>query len=164
MVDWASVKNALPRRLELIRAVRVGVIGDFCLDAYLLLDPAGSEISIETGLATLAVREQRYSLGGAGNVAANLRALGAGSVRVFGVAGDDPFGWQMLRLLEKEKVDVRGLLLQREAWQTPTYTKPYEGEQEGRRIDYGNFNELASETAEALLACLERRRGADSWW
>ena len=159
MVDWASVKNALPRLLELIRAVRVGVIGDFCLDAYLLLDPAGSEVSIETGLATLAVREQCYSLGGAGNVAANLRALGAGSVRVFGVAGDDPFGWQMLRLLEKEKVDVRGLLLQREAWQTPTYTKPYEGGEEGRRIDYGNFNELASETAEALLACLERAAG-----
>jgi rfaE bifunctional protein kinase chain/domain len=150
------VKNALPRLLERIRSVRIGVIGDFCLDAYLCLDPAASEISIETGLPTLAVREQRYSLGGAGNVAANLRALDAGSVRVFGVAGDDPFGWQMLRLLEKEKVDVRGLLLQGEAWQTPTYTKPYEGERESRRIDYGNFNTLAPETTEALLANLEQ--------
>ncbi len=150
------MKNSLPRLLERLRAARIGVIGDFCLDAYLLLDPAGSEISIETGLPTLAVREQRYSLGGAGNVAANLRALGTGSVRAFGVAGDDPFGWQMLRLLEREKIDVRGLLLQREAWQTPTYTKPYEGGQEARRIDYGNFNELEAETAEALLACLEQ--------
>jgi rfaE bifunctional protein kinase chain/domain len=153
------VKNSLPRLLERIRAVSVGVIGDFCLDAYLLLDPAGSEISVETGLATLAVREQRYSLGGAGNVAANLRALGVGSVRVFGVAGDDPFGWQMLRLLEQGKADVRGLLVQREAWQTPTYTKPYEGEEEGRRIDYGNFNQLGPETAEALLAGLEESAG-----
>jgi rfaE bifunctional protein kinase chain/domain len=153
------VKNSLPRLLERIRAVRIGVIGDFCLDAYLLLDPAGSEVSVETGLPTLAVREQRYSLGGAGNVAANLRALGVGSVRVFGVAGDDPFGWQMLRLLERGKADVRGLLVQREAWQTPTYTKPYEGEEEGRRIDYGNFNRLAPETAEALLAGLEERAG-----
>jgi rfaE bifunctional protein kinase chain/domain len=153
------VKNSLPRLLERIRAVRIGVIGDFCLDAYLLLDPAGSEISVETGLPTLAVREQRYTLGGAGNVAANLRALGAGSVRAFGVAGDDPFGWQMLRLLEREKIDVRGLLLQREGWQTPTYTKPYESEREARRIDYGNFNVLELETAEALLACLEQAAG-----
>jgi rfaE bifunctional protein kinase chain/domain len=153
------VKNALPRLLERIASARIGVIGDFCLDAYLLLDPQGSEISIETGLPTLAVREQRYSLGGAGNVAANLRALGVGVVRVFGVAGDDPFGWQMLRLLEREKVDVRGLLVQREDWQTPTYTKPYEGGQEGRRIDYGNFNALEPETAEALLANLEEAAG-----
>ncbi|MCJ7440612.1 MAG: PfkB family carbohydrate kinase, partial [Thermoanaerobaculaceae bacterium] len=153
------MRTALPRLLERIRTVRVGVIGDFCLDAYLVLDPAGSEISIETGLATLAVREQRYSLGGAGNVAANLRALGAGSIRVFGVAGDDPFGWQMLRLLEQAQVDVRGFLLQKEAWQTPTYTKPYEGEREARRIDYGNFNSLAPETEEALLAALEEGLG-----
>lgn len=153
------MRTALPRLLERIRTVRVGVIGDFCLDAYLALDPAGSEISIETGLATLAVREQRYSLGGAGNVAANLRALGAGSIRVFGVAGDDPFGWQMLRLLEQAQVDVRGFLLQKEAWQTPTYTKPYEGEREARRIDYGNFNSLAPETEEALLAALEEGLG-----
>jgi NAD(P)-dependent dehydrogenase (short-subunit alcohol dehydrogenase family) len=49
--------------------------------------------------------------------------------------------------------------VQREGWQTPTYTKPYEGEREGNRIDYGNFNSLAEETAQALLAALEERLG-----
>lgn len=151
------MKTRLEQLLTKIRAVRVGVVGDFCLDAYLLLDPAGAEVSIETGLPTLAVREQRYSLGGAGNVAANLRALGVEDVRVFGVVGDDPFGWQMLRLLEQAQVDVRALLAQRASWQTPTYTKPYEQEREGNRIDYGNFNALAEETRETLLAVLEER-------
>ena len=30
--------------------LRVGVVGDFCLDRYLEIDPARAEISIETGL------------------------------------------------------------------------------------------------------------------
>jgi sugar/nucleoside kinase (ribokinase family)/phosphoglycolate phosphatase-like HAD superfamily hydrolase len=80
-------------------------------------------------------------------------------VAVFGVLGDDPFGWQMLRLFEQEAVDVRSLLVQREGWQTPTYTKPYEGERESSRIDYGNFNDLAPETAHTLLSALEERIG-----
>jgi len=153
------VKSKLADLLARIPQARIGIVGDFCLDAYLLLDPAASELSLETGLPTKAVRAQRYSLGGAGNVAANLRALGVRQVAVFGVLGDDPFGWQMLRLFEQEAVDVRGLLVQREGWQTPTYTKPYEGEREGSRIDYGAFNELAEETSGALLAALEERIG-----
>ncbi len=153
------MRSSLAELLGRIPNVRIGIVGDFCLDAYLLIDPAASELSVETGLATKAVLAQRYSLGGAGNVAANLRALGVRRVEVFGVLGDDPFGWQMLRLFEQEAVDAHGLLVQREGWQTPTYTKPYEGEREANRIDYGNFNELAEETAQALLAALEERLG-----
>ena len=59
-----------------MRDVRIGILGDFCLDAYLLIDPAASEASVETGLSTRPVRTQRYSLGGAGNVASNLLAMG----------------------------------------------------------------------------------------
>ena len=33
-----------------IRDVKVAVYGDFCLDAYWVLDPRGSEVSLETGL------------------------------------------------------------------------------------------------------------------
>ena len=153
------MRSSLAELLGRIPKARIGIVGDFCLDAYLLIEPAASELSLETGLPTKAVLAQRYSLGGAGNVAANLRALGVRQVAVFGVLGDDPFGWQMLRLFEQEAVDVRGLLVQREGWQTPTYTKPYEGEREGNRIDYGNFNSLAEETAQALLAALEERLG-----
>ena len=74
-------RNELEALLGDIRRVRIGVIGDFCLDAYWELDASLSEISIETGLATRAVRRQRYSLGGAGNVANNLVAMGVGQVQ-----------------------------------------------------------------------------------
>ncbi len=62
--------------LARIRSARVAVFGDFCLDMYWLLDPALSEVSIETGKRTTAVRREYCSLGGAGNIVANLSDLG----------------------------------------------------------------------------------------
>ena len=80
--------------------VNAAVMGDFCLDAYWLFDTETTELSVETGLPVRRVRTQRYSLGGAGNVVANLADLGVCSIRAIGVAGTDLFGAEMLRLLE----------------------------------------------------------------
>ena len=38
-----------------ITKVKVAVYGDFCLDAYWMLDPGGSEVSVETSLQGQAV-------------------------------------------------------------------------------------------------------------
>lgn len=95
--------------LRAIRPLRVAVIGDFCLDVYLALDPAAAERSVETGLPTRPVAEQRYSLGGAGNVAANLRALGCREVRAYGVIGADPYGAEMARILRGAGIDADDL-------------------------------------------------------
>ncbi len=137
-----------------VRAVRIAVVGDFCLDAYWSMDPSLSEPSIETGLETRAVRAQRYSLGGAGNVAANLAALGVGSIRAFGVLGDDPFGREMLRIFSALGIDGAGMQVQGRGWSTPAYVKPVEGDQEQNRIDFGNANHLDDATAGRLLAAL----------
>ena len=61
--------------LEKIRSVKIAIIGDFCLDAYWFVDKSKSEISVETGHSTEPVRIQKYSLGGAGNVANNLASM-----------------------------------------------------------------------------------------
>ena len=61
--------------LQKMRNVKIAIYGDFALDAYWLLDPRGSEISLETGLKAQAVRRHYYKLGGASNVVANLAAL-----------------------------------------------------------------------------------------
>ena len=137
--------------LSRIPKLHFGIAGDFCLDAYLTIDASASETSVETGLPTLPVVEQRYSLGGAGNVAHNLTALGAKQVQIFGVIGNDPFGWKMQRLCARIGADTSGLLIQRESWDTPTYTKVIEHGREDRRLDFGNFNTLIPGIAEALL-------------
>ena len=74
--------------LARIKNVKIAVYGDFCVDAYWLLDPAGSEVSVETGLQAQAVARHYYSLGGASNVVANLAALEPSSIQVIGVIGE----------------------------------------------------------------------------
>jgi len=144
---------------EILRALsnaRVGVLGDFCLDVYWFIDPQASEISVETGKPTHPVREQRYSLGGAGNVVANLRALGVGRVCAFGVLGADPFGERQRALLRQIGADPEGMLTAGvPEWQTLAYTKPYCGDEELPRFDMGNFNRLQDACADRLLERLE---------
>ncbi len=141
--------------LERVRGVRLGIIGDFCLDAYLIVDQSRAEISIETGLETRAVREHRCTPGGAGNVAANCAALGAASVHALGVVGDDLYGREMRRVLEARGIRTIGLLVQNQEWSTHVYTKTIQGDSEFNRLDFGNYNLLKPETAQALLARLE---------
>ena len=142
--------------LEGLPAARVAVVGDFCLDVYWSLDMDASEPSLETGKPTQPVREQRYSLGGAGNVLANLHDLGVGSLSAFGAVGDDPFGGRLLSLLRELDTDCEGMLLSRDAsWQTLAYCKPYVGDDELSRLDLGDFNKLPVSTGDRLLELLE---------
>jgi rfaE bifunctional protein kinase chain/domain len=147
-------RQELERLLADVRRVRIGIVGDFCLDAYWELDPSLSEPSIETGLATRSVRAQRYSPGGAGNVAANLVSLGVGAVRAFGVLGDDPFGREMLRIFAAARIDAAGMQVQAAGWSTAVYVKPVEAGTESNRIDFGNANALDPVVYGRLLASL----------
>jgi len=149
--------SALASLLASFPSRAIAVLGDFCVDYYLTIDAAGSEISVETGLPTRAVRAARISAGGAGNVVANLAAMGVGRIAAFGIVGDDPFGRELVGLLKSFGADTDGLLEQRDGWHTSVYTKLYEGEREHERVDYGNFNVPAQATMESLLRRLEER-------
>ena len=155
---WPIGPGEVDDLLSDIRPLRVAVIGDFCLDVYLVLDPSSTETSVETGLPTRPVTEQRYSLGGAGNVAANLASLGCMEVRAFGVIGEDPFGAEIARILRRTGIDTDGVLTQGAEWDTCAYTKVLEagkaGQRESNRIDYGTFNRLQQDTADRLVARL----------
>ncbi len=137
-----------------LSSVSVAVVGDFCLDVYWTIDRSASEISIETGLKTEPVRIQRYAPGGAGNVVMNLLALGVQRVYPVGVMGNDPFGRELKRLLERVQINDAGLIVQNEGWATPTYIKPCVDAQELSRIDFGNFNRLSAAAENELFAKL----------
>jgi rfaE bifunctional protein kinase chain/domain len=147
--------SSLERAISSFPKVRAAVLGDFCLDAYWMLDTEKTELSVETGLPVRHVRTQRYSLGGAGNVVANLLDLGVGSVLAIGVVGDDPFGAELLRLLRNRGVDINHGMIVDEQWQTMAYTKPHFGSEEESRIDFGAFNVLSESTTRALISALE---------
>ncbi len=142
--------------LEKIRDVRLAVYGDFCLDAYWVMDPDGSEVSVETGLKAEAVARHSYSPGGAGNIVANLAALKPAEIHVIGVVGDDIHGRELTSQLQALGADTSYLLVQKEDFDTYTYTKRiYEGE-EGPRIDFGVKNRRSPESDGVLLEGIEK--------
>ncbi len=137
--------------LAKIENVNVAVYGDFCLDAYWILDPRGSEVSEETGLHARAVARHYYSLGGASNVVANLAALKPRTIQVIGVVGNDVFGRELRRQFDELGIDTTHLVIQRENFDTVTFGKPYIEEIEEPRIDFGFFNRRSPATDQALL-------------
>jgi rfaE bifunctional protein kinase chain/domain len=71
---------------SLFASVRLAVVGDLMLDEYLY--GTVNRISPEAPVPVVDIRTRRYVPGGAGNVAANVRSLGA-EVRLVGVCGKD---------------------------------------------------------------------------
>jgi rfaE bifunctional protein kinase chain/domain len=79
--------------------LRVALVGDFCLDRYLEIDPAKQEVSIETGLPVHNVVKVRSQPGGAGTILNNLVALGIGEIFPVGFCGEDGEGFELRRSL-----------------------------------------------------------------
>ena len=149
----------LETTLARIGKVKVAVFGDFCLDSYWLLAPDENELSVETGLPVRRVRGQRYTLGGAGNVVANLAALGVAEVHAVGLIGRDLFGRQMLDLLHGLQANTEGLLTDQPDWDTLVYAKPCMDERELNRIDFGAFNQISTQSIDALAKRLDQVAG-----
>ena len=137
------------------RKVKVAICGDFCLDAYWILDPHGSEVSVETGLQGRAVKRHYCSPGGAANIVANAAALEPAGIMAIGAIGPDLFGRELAWQLGALGVDTRWLTVQEEDFATVTYCKHYIGDVEQPRFDFGLFNKRSEETDSRILAGLK---------
>jgi D-glycero-beta-D-manno-heptose-7-phosphate kinase len=81
---------------EGMKSKTIMVIGDLMLDHYIW--GKVERISPEAPVPVVDVQEEKYRLGGAGNVASNLLSLGA-SVIISGVRGSDPQGDTLVSIL-----------------------------------------------------------------
>ncbi|HXP61337.1 MAG TPA: PfkB family carbohydrate kinase [Dongiaceae bacterium] len=104
--------------------LRLGILGDFCLDRYLEIDPAKAETSLETGLPVHNVVHVRAQPGGAGTILNNLCALQVGHIYPIGFAGDDGEGYELSRALEQRPGVRLGFFLRTVQRRTFTYCKP----------------------------------------
>jgi len=104
--------------------LRVAVVGDFCLDRYLEIDPDRAEVSIETGRPVHNVVTVRAQPGGAGTVLNNLVALGVGRIEVVGFRGDDGEGYELQRGLQAAPGVSTEHFLTAPDRRTFTYCKP----------------------------------------
>ena len=82
-------------------ALRIAIVGDFCLDRYLEIDPARCETSIETGLPVHNVIRVRAQPGGAGTILNNLVALRVGRIVPVSFCGEDGEGYELRRELAR---------------------------------------------------------------
>jgi D-beta-D-heptose 7-phosphate kinase/D-beta-D-heptose 1-phosphate adenosyltransferase len=102
---------SLSRReiLERMEGLSVLVLGDVMLDEYLFGDI--QRISPEAPVPVVTLSRQQYHLGGAGNVASNLAALGARPI-LAGAVGTDMDGQRLEAILSERKVEHRLVRLQ----------------------------------------------------
>ena len=152
-----------PDRFEKLTAryagLRIVVVGDFCLDRYLDIDPARGEISIETGLPVHNVTGVRSQPGAAGTILNNLVALGVGSVIPLGFCGEDGEGWELLRALKNIAGVNPGRFVQTPERRTFTYTKPLVHEpgrapRELSRLDLKNWSPTPPAVERKIAASL----------
>ena len=86
---------------------RLAVIGDSMLDRFLW--GRVDRISPEAPVPVVRLEKETVKLGGAANVAANIRALGA-EVTLCGVWGPDDAGQQMKSILGERGIDASGMI------------------------------------------------------
>jgi rfaE bifunctional protein kinase chain/domain len=104
--------------------LRIAVVGDFCLDRYLEIDPARAETSIETRLPVHNVVNVRAQPGAAGTILNNLVALGVGRIEPVGFCGDDGEGYELRRALANKPGVRLDCFHQTDQRRTFTYCKP----------------------------------------
>lgn len=141
------------RLLDLLDAAartRVVVIGDAMLDVYLRGDV--DRISPEAPVPVVRVRERRYALGGAANVAQNIRALGA-QCELVAAVGDDAGGRQLRHMLATIEATDRSLV--GVSRPTTTKTRVVARAQQMVRVDEEEDADLEGEEVERLLRAVD---------
>ena len=111
--------------------LRILVIGDVMLDAYVM--GKVNRISPEAPVPIVSLENEEARIGGAGNVALNLLALGAKPI-ICGVIGEDSSGDKLLNLFEKNGISTDGLVKSM-ARKTTVKTRVISNKQQLLRID-----------------------------
>jgi len=89
--------------VERIKKAKVAVVGDLICDKYVI--GKVERISPEAPVPVVRVEREAYFLGGASNVALNLKSLGC-EVCLFGVVGNDSCGKRLLNMIRDRGLDT----------------------------------------------------------
>jgi len=111
--------------------LRILVIGDVMLDAYVM--GKVNRISPEAPVPIVSLENEDARIGGAGNVALNLLALGSKPI-ICGLIGEDSSGDKLLNLFEKNGISTDGIV-KSIARKTTVKTRVISNKQHLLRID-----------------------------
>jgi len=133
----------------------IGVLGDYMLDE--LLRGEATRISPEAPVPVVLIRDRKTVEGfpgGAGNVAANIAALGGRPIP-FGVIGADESGRRLRALLKERKIPGETLVTER-ARVTPHKIRIVAHQHQLLRLDFENPAALSPPAVETLARDISR--------
>ena len=153
MPDTSLSRARLEQLLAAVeqRTPHIAVLGDAMLDIYLKGDV--DRISPEAPVPVVRVRERRYALGGAANVAQNVLAVGARCELVAAV-GRDTAGAQLREMLAARGTEPRGLVDCDRP--TTTKTRVVARGQQVVRVDEEVDADLSGDEVTRLLDAVQR--------
>jgi len=137
--------------VETFASRRLAVIGDSMVDRFLW--GKVDRISPEAPVPVVKLERETRKLGGAANVAANIRALGA-EVVLFGLNGKDEAGVWMNELLAEHGIDAGGMV-ETEDRPTTIKTRIIAHSQQVVRTDREDDSPVADVFVQQLLSRLE---------
>ncbi|KQR67251.1 PfkB family carbohydrate kinase [Pedobacter sp. Leaf176] len=138
--------------LNRFKSKKVIVIGELIVDAY--LQGTCNRIAPEATVPVVDVSEKKYCLGGAANVAANLKAMGA-DVSFLSVCGNDEPAELAFRLLKEAGLKT-DFIVKSKRRKTLYKTRVSSGSQLMVRFDEGSTNPLDTDAENSLKRQLER--------
>lgn len=133
---------------------RITVVGDVMLDRFVI--GRVNRMSPEAPVPVVVFDHEEYRLGGAANVANNLRALGA-AVDLIGVIGSDEAGTQLKNELAANGIHVTGLITDLERRTTTKMRVVTTRNQQVARVDFESDHEIGPAIEEAVGAQIELR-------
>ena len=150
--------SATPAELSALIDAAAGrpilVVGDVMLDHFVV--GRVDRISPEAPVPVVCFEQEHYRLGGAGNVAHNVAALG-GSVELLGVVGDDEPAGQLRAGLTRAQVRHDALVTDASRCTTRKLRVVTTRNQQVARIDYESDREITGELRDALAATVRSR-------
>ena len=149
---------ALQQLLGDLPGKRVACVGDLMVDRFVY--GSVSRVSPEAPIPVLARQRELKMLGGAGNVARNIAALG-GSVALVGLIGGDAEGHEASRLVGEEEPAIEGYLVTDPDRPTTLKTRFVSGGQQLLRVDLEESRPVAGDVEQRLIRTIkDAARGA----
>ncbi len=151
------IKHMLDR-IDTFKDVKALVIGDLMIDEYLWGHV--DRISPEAPVPVVCVEKESCTLGGAGNVIHNLKAMGA-TVQAIGTAGTGKAGRKIYEKIDALGIDTDGIISETDR-PTTRKTRVIASNQQVLRIDKEVKKDINSQTLEKLVKILEAKiKGTD---
>lgn len=142
-----------PDQIAQLAQGRVLVVGDVMVDHY--VSGRVSRVSDEAPVPIIHVAEERWTAGGAANVAANIAALG-GAVVLVGVTGDDAGATILADVLSRLGAAVDTHLVREAGRPTTIKTRYMGGQHQIVRVDREQPSPISKASEDKLIAAVEK--------